>query len=90
MWAQPYSVGLATYFKEAFTKGGGMIIGEHNYTAGDKDFKAQLTSIKAEKPDAIFLPGYYTEAGLVCRQARELGMTLPILGCDGWDSAKTA
>src|SRR5580658_4850730 len=82
----PYSVGLANYFKEAFTAGGGTIATEEKYTSGDKDFKAQLTAIKAANPDVLFVPGYYTEAGLIARQARELGLTVPIFGGDGWES----
>jgi branched-chain amino acid transport system substrate-binding protein len=54
--------------------------------SGDQDFRAQLTAIKAKNPEAIYLPGYYTEAGLIARQARELGITVPILGGDGWES----
>lgn len=82
----PYSVGLAQYFKEPFVAGGGTIVSEKNYTSGDKDFKAQLTSIKADNPDAIFVPGYYTEAALICQQARQLGITVPIFGGDGWEA----
>jgi branched-chain amino acid transport system substrate-binding protein len=81
-----YSVGLAEFFTEAFTAAGGKIVAEQAYTAGDQDFSAQLTAIKAKSPDAIFLPGYYTEVGLIARKARELGLTCPILGGDGWES----
>ena len=83
-----YSVGLAKYFTDAFTQLGGAIVTEQAYSAGDQDFRAQLTAIKAKKPEAIFLPGYYTEAGLIARQARELGLNQPILGGDGWESAQ--
>ncbi|TMQ73407.1 MAG: ABC transporter substrate-binding protein [Candidatus Eisenbacteria bacterium] len=83
-----YSVGLAKYFTDAFTQLGGSIITEQAYSAGDQDFRAQLTAIKAKSPEAIFLPGYYTEAGLIARQARELGLKQPILGGDGWESAQ--
>jgi branched-chain amino acid transport system substrate-binding protein len=62
------------------------VLAEQTYSAGDQDFRAQLTALKAKKPQAIFLPGYYTEAGLIARQARELGLTVPILGGDGWES----
>ena len=86
----PYSVGLATYFKDAVTAGGGTIAMEEKYTSGDKDFKAQLTAIKAANPDALFVPGYYTEAGLIARQARELGLMVPIFGGDGWESSELA
>ena len=81
-----YSVGLAQFFSEAFKAAGGTIVAEQAYTAGDQDFSAQLTALKAKSPDAIFLPGYYTEVGLIARKARELGLTCPILGGDGWES----
>ena len=82
-----YSVGLAKYFKEGFVKGGGEIALEQKYSEGDKDFKAQLTVIKAAGVDGIFVPGYYTEVALICIQARELGLTGPIFGGDGWDGS---
>lgn len=81
-----YSVGLAKYFKERFAQDGGVIALEQRFTEGDKDFKAQLTAIKAANVDGIFLPGYYTEAALVCKQARDLGMNLPLFGGDGWEA----
>ena len=81
-----YSVGLAKYFKERFVQDGGVIALEQRFTEGDKDFKAQLTAIKAANVDGIFLPGYYTEAALVCKQARDLGMNLPLFGGDGWEA----
>ncbi|MHA3773856.1 ABC transporter substrate-binding protein [Verrucomicrobiota bacterium sgz303538] len=83
---QDYSVGLSQFFKENFTKNGGTIVSEQSYSSGDKDFKAQLTSIKSANPDAIVVSGYYTEAGLIASQARQLGITVPLLGGDGWDS----
>ncbi len=83
-----YSVGLAQYFKETFTKLGGQIVAEKSYSEGDPDFRAQLTAIKAANPDVIFVPGYYSEVGTIARQARELGITVPFLGGDGWDSPK--
>lgn len=83
-----YSVGLANFFVETFKKLGGDIVLDQSYSAGDIDFKSQLTAIRAKAPDAIFVPGYYTEVGLVARQARELGIKAPLLGGDGWDSPK--
>jgi branched-chain amino acid transport system substrate-binding protein len=67
-----YSKGLAQFFKEYFTSHGGEIVGDRSYTGGgiDKDFRAQLTSLKVAQPEAIFVPGYYTEAGLIAKQAR--------------------
>lgn len=83
-----YSVGLADYFKQTFEKAGGKIVEDTSYSAGDMDFKSQLTTIRGKKPDAIFVPGYYTEVGLIARQARELGINVPLMGGDGWDSPK--
>ncbi len=81
-----YSVGLAKYFREHFTAAGGTIALEQKYSEGDKDFKAQLTAIKAAGVEGIFVPGYYTEAALICKQARELGLKLPLFGGDGWEA----
>lgn len=83
-----YSVGLTQVYTDAFTKMGGHVVIEQAYNSGDQDFRAQLTAIKAKNPEAIYLPGYYTEAGLIARQARELGIKVPILGGDGWESDK--
>jgi branched-chain amino acid transport system substrate-binding protein len=84
--AAPYSVGLAQFFREPFVAGGGEVVSEQKYTGGDKDFKAQLTAIKSTNPDAILIPGYYTEAGLIVAQARQLGITVPMFGGDGWEA----
>ncbi len=83
-----YSVGLADVFVENFTKLGGAIVSDESYSEGDTDFSAQLTSIKSKNPQAIYVPGYYTEVGLIARQARKLGIPVPLIGGDGWDSPK--
>jgi len=83
-----YSMGLADYFLAKFKELGGTIVDDQSYKAGDQDFKAQLTAIKNRNPEAIYVPGYYTDVALIARQARELGMKQPLLGGDGWDSAK--
>jgi branched-chain amino acid transport system substrate-binding protein len=82
----PYSVGLAQFFREPLAANGGQIVSEQKYTGGDKDFKAQLTVIKNTKPDAILVPGYYTDAGLIVAQARQLGINVPLFGGDGWEA----
>ncbi|HVK37553.1 MAG TPA: ABC transporter substrate-binding protein, partial [Candidatus Kapabacteria bacterium] len=84
--ANAYSVGLAKNFSEKLAQLGGQIVIEQAYEGGQADFKAQLTAIKASNPEAIFVPGYYTEVSLIATQARELGITIPLLGGDGWDS----
>lgn len=84
-----YSVGLAKFFTQTFEKLGGKIVADEAYSEGDVEFRAQLTSIKGKNPQAIFIPGYYTEVGLIAQQARSLGLTVPLLGGDGWDSPKT-
>jgi len=81
-----YSVGLAKYFIERFGADGGEVAIEQRYTEGDKDFNAQLTAIKAAGTEGIFVPGYYTEAALICKQARELGIAVPLFGGDGWEA----
>lgn len=83
-----YAKGLAQFFKEAFTKGGGKIVAEESYLQKDTDFKATLTKIKASNPDMIYVPGYYQEVGMIVKQAREMGLNVPMTGGDGWDSAK--
>jgi len=83
---QDYSVGLAQFYKQYFTKNGGVLVIEQSYSTGDKDFRAQLSAIKATNPEAIFLPGYYTEAATIIKQARQMGITAPFMGGDGWDS----
>ena len=80
-----YSVGLAKFFRETFTKAGGTIAVEQKYSEGDKDFRAHLTAVKAAGVEAVFVPGYYTESALIVRQARELGLNVPFLGGDGWE-----
>jgi len=85
-----YSVGLTQFFRETARQLGAEIVSEESYSEGDIEFKAQLTAIKADNPDVLFVPGYYTECALIARQARELGLTVPLLGGDGWDSPKTA
>jgi branched-chain amino acid transport system substrate-binding protein len=86
----PYSDGLGKEFKKAFTKLGGEVPTEQRYKAGDTDFTAQLTTIRGTNPDMIFIPGYYTDVANIAIQARKLGITCPLLGGDGWDSAQLA
>jgi branched-chain amino acid transport system substrate-binding protein len=84
---QDYSKGLAKSFKDGYKSG--QIVVEEGYKSGDRDFKAQLTKIKGIGPDAVFVPGYYGDAILIVRQAREIGLNVPLFGGDGWDSPET-
>jgi len=85
-----YGVGLRDYISQTLKKKGGQVVGEQSYTEkSDVDFRAQLTKLKAANPEAIFVTGYYTEAGLIAQQARELGLNIPLIGGDGWDSDQT-
>ncbi|MBZ5750059.1 MULTISPECIES: ABC transporter substrate-binding protein [Metabacillus] len=86
--ASDYAKGLAASFKETFEAAGGTIVAEESYVAKDTDFRSTLTRIKAQNPDFIFIPGYYEEVGLIVKQAREMGITVPLMGGDGWDSPK--
>ena len=81
-----YSVGLAKFFRETFTANGGTIVLEQKFSEGDKDFRALLTAIKAANVEAVWVPSYYTEAALMIRQARDLGITVPFFGGDGWEA----
>jgi branched-chain amino acid transport system substrate-binding protein len=81
---QDYSVDLTRFFKGEFTKNGGSITREQSYSTGDTDFRAQLTTLRAAKSDVVFVPGYYQEASLIVKQARQVGLTMPFIGCDGW------
>ena len=82
----PYSVGLSAVLRQDFTARGGEIIGEQKYNEGEKDFRAQLTALRPLKPDVIAVTGFYTEAALICRQARSLGIDVPFIGGDGWEA----
>ena len=81
-----YSKGLTDVFEQEFTKLGGKVVTKEAYTQQDPDFKGQLTKIRNLNPDVIYIPGYYGQVGIIARQARELGMNMPLLGGDGWDS----
>jgi branched-chain amino acid transport system substrate-binding protein len=84
-----YSVGLAKFFSDNFkvrTGNPNAILTTVNYNTGDQDFSAQLTTVRSLNPDVIFAPGNYTESALVIKQARELGITIPIIGGDTWET----
>jgi branched-chain amino acid transport system substrate-binding protein len=83
-----YSTGLTDVFTRKFTEMGGKIVAVETFNQGDSDFRGQLTAIKRAAPDGLYVPGYYSEVGVIARQARELGLTVPIMGGDGWDSEK--
>ncbi len=84
--AQDYCVALGNFFKEAYEKLGGEVLTVQHCKTGDQDFSAQLTTIMNLNPDVIYLPNYYTEIALICRQARDLGYEGKILGGDGSDA----
>jgi branched-chain amino acid transport system substrate-binding protein len=83
-----YSTGLEKVINETFTRMGGQIVATQSYQEGDQDFNAQLTSLKGANPEVIFVPGYYNDVGLIAKQARDKGITVPLVGGDGWDSAQ--
>ncbi|HET8772546.1 MAG TPA: ABC transporter substrate-binding protein [Thermoanaerobaculia bacterium] len=82
-----YSVGLGSFFRKELEAAGGKIVAEQSYSGGDSEFRPQLTTIRAASPQVLFIPGFYTEVGQIAIQARDLGMTIPLVGGDGWDSA---
>lgn len=81
-----YSKGLTEIFRSTYVKAGGKIVAEEAYLQKDQDYKPILTKIKAQNPDLLYIPGYYEDVGKIIKQARELGMTIPVLGADAWDS----
>ena len=81
-----YSVGLGEVFAKEFTARGGKIVAQQSYSGGDTEFRPQLTTIRAASPQALFIPGFYTEVGQIAIQARDLGLNVPLIGGDGWDS----
>jgi branched-chain amino acid transport system substrate-binding protein len=83
-----YSIGLTEVFRQKFAEMGGKITATESYSQGDTDYRAQLTAIKKTQPEGIYVPGYYSEVGIIARQARELGLKVPLMGGDGWDSEK--
>ena len=86
--AQTYSTGLAEFFQKAFKEMGGEITTVQNYKGGDPDFTAQLTEIRSSGAEAIYIPGYYNEVASIALQARKLGIKVPMMGGDGWESPK--
>ncbi|MES1174005.1 MAG: ABC transporter substrate-binding protein [Myxococcales bacterium] len=81
-----YSIGLADAFQKSFTELGGKIVAEQSYSQGDTDFSAQVTAVRGTGAQALFVPGYYSEVGSIARTADRLGLKVPLLGGDGWDS----
>lgn len=81
-----YAKGLADNFRATFEASGGRIVAEEGYASGETNFNTIMTRIKSAQSDVIYLPGYYEEVGLAVKQARDLGITQPILGGDGFDS----
>jgi branched-chain amino acid transport system substrate-binding protein len=82
----PYSRGLTEFFEFSFAKLGGEIVVQQSYQQGDADYRGQLSLIKAANPDVIYIPGYYGDVAIIARQARQLGLAMPLLGADGWDA----
>jgi len=82
----PYSRGLTDFFEFSFAKLGGEIVAKQSYSQGDPDYRGQLSAIKAANPDVIYIPGYYGDVAIIAKQARQVGLTVPLLGADGWDA----
>ncbi|MDI6840417.1 MAG: ABC transporter substrate-binding protein [bacterium] len=82
----PYSAGLCESFELEFSRLGGKILSKHTFEASDTIFETQLKSVKAANPACVFIPAFYSEASLITRQARDIGIKVPFIGGDGWDS----
>jgi branched-chain amino acid transport system substrate-binding protein len=79
---------LAKSFEDNFTKLGGQITARQSYAPGTKTFKDQLKAAAATEPEVIYLPGTFQEAGVIAREAKELGIKAVLLGTDGWNNPK--
>ena len=85
-FTSPYSRGLTDFFELSFAKLDGQIVAKKSYVQGDPDYRGQLSEIKAAHPDVIYIPGYYADVAIIAKQARQIGLTVPLLGADGWDA----
>jgi branched-chain amino acid transport system substrate-binding protein len=85
---QDYSKGLARAIQTEYANDGGKVLRTENYRTGDTDFSVPLTAIKQVNPSIVFVPGYYSEIPAIVTKARELGITVPFIGGDGWESDK--
>ncbi|MGC4117171.1 MAG: ABC transporter substrate-binding protein [Myxococcales bacterium] len=83
-----YSAGLAQAFVARLKALGGKVVKEESFTTGDLGFKAQLTAIKSAGAEAIYVPGYYGDVAAIAKQAKGMGLAIPLLGGDGWSSGK--
>uniref|UniRef100_A0A7V3RGR3 ABC transporter substrate-binding protein n=1 Tax=candidate division WOR-3 bacterium TaxID=2052148 RepID=A0A7V3RGR3_UNCW3 len=81
-----YVKGLAEFFRDNFTQGGGQVLVYESYQKDDTDFSALLTKIKQASPDILYIPDYYNKVGLIAKQARQMGIKAILMGGDGWDS----
>jgi branched-chain amino acid transport system substrate-binding protein len=82
----PYSRGLTEFFELSFVKLNGQIVVKQSFSQGDADYRGQLSAIKTANPDVIYIPGYYGDVAIIAKQARQLGLNVPLLGADGWDA----
>ncbi|MBV9874016.1 MAG: ABC transporter substrate-binding protein [Verrucomicrobia bacterium] len=83
---QDYSIGVSAELGAYYRQQGGRVLQEYSFSSGDTDFRAQLSSLKSLQPDVVFVPAYYTEAALILREARQLGIKAEFVGGEGWDS----
>jgi branched-chain amino acid transport system substrate-binding protein len=80
-----YNTGLADEFKKEFIAIGGQVVADEAYQTGERDFNAQITRIRAASPDVVYLPNYYADVRLQAKQLRDQGVTVALVGGDGWD-----
>ncbi len=85
-----YSKGLSAVFQQTLEGKGGKVLAKEAFLAKDMDFGAALPKVTGAKPAAISIPGYDAEVSKIIKQAREMGLNVPLLGCDGWESPKLA
>ena len=79
-----YSEGLSDAFISEFARLGGTVLGQSRYLQDSMDFTSEVAALVEEKPDVVLVAGYTRDSGLLLKQARSAGLTVPFLGGDGW------
>lgn len=81
-----FSMGVADVFVEKAKELGLEVVADESYGDNDTDFKAQLTKVRKEEPDVLFIPDYYEKIALIAPQVRDAGIDATLVGADGWDT----
>ena len=81
-----FSMGVADVFEKKAKELGMEVVADESYGDSDTDFKAQLTNVRGQNPDVLFIPDYYEKVALIAPQVKEAGIDATLVGADGWDT----